>query len=283
MVKRIFKNPSAVAGILIVLLVLLFVSIGPLFSPYPINETNVKDRFSEPSFEHWFGTDMLGQDVLVRTMVGGRYSLFLAGISAAITLVLGTFVGLLAGFRIKLIDHILDSLNAFISVIPLLPLLIALTAAFGFDLQPLTRMLGIMIIFGILSFPGLAKIIRAQVLTCLSEDYITAAKVLGIHSRHIVFKHIMPNVLGIVTASATGIVAKAILLELTLSFVGLGFPPPTPTWGNLIPNIRGVNFIGGTDYWIWLFPILSISISIIGINLLGEGIREVFDPKSKGL
>jgi peptide/nickel transport system permease protein len=281
--SRFVKDKIALVGFMILLFVFLFVIFGPIFTPHQINTIDITKRYNAPTPQHWFGTDMLGQDILTRMLHGGRISLSLSLLSACVTLFFGTTVGILAGFKDGWMDHLFMRVTEYIQVIPLLPLLIAFSAIFGFNLSPIMRLSLTMIAYGVLSFPSLAKIVRAQVIQLNSEEFILAAQLLGISFTTIVFKHYIPNLFGIIVASLSSIIANAILLELTLSFVGLGFPPPTPTWGNMIPNIRGANSIVSADYWVWFFPVGLISLTIISLNLLGEGLRQALDPKGDGI
>lgn len=280
--KRLAKNKIAVIGGIVLLFIVAFTYIGPFLSPHEINTIDVKLRFSEPSFSHPFGTDMLGQDLMTRLMLGGQISIALSALSAVVTIVLGTIIGAVAGYYGGKTDRFLMRIAEFIYILPLLPMIIAFSAAFAFRYSDIVRMTYTMIIFGILSFPALARMVRGEVLSLREAEYIKAANILGISKRAQIFKHIIPNLIGVIIASSASIIANAILLELTLSFVGMGFQPPTPTWGNLIPNIRGDNMVSTGNYWLWFYPVSFISITIISINLLGEGLRDALDPKGEG-
>lgn len=280
--QRFKKNKLALAGGCLFIVVLLFISIGPLFTPHEINTIDITKRYHAPSGAHWFGTDRIGQDIMARMMYGGRISMALALASTGVTVLFGTLIGAIAGYKGKWIDQMFMRMTEFVQVLPMLPLIIAFSAIFGFRYSSEVRITATMLVYGFLNFPSLARIVRAQVRLCQSQEYMTAAHLLGLTHASKIFKHLIPNVLGIVIASLSGIIASAILLELALSFVGLGFPPPTPTWGNMIPSIRGANSISGASYWVWFYPVSFISMTIISINLLGEGLREALDPKSEG-
>lgn len=278
--ERFIKNKLAIFGGVLFLAILVFIYLGPIFSPFQMNHIDITKRFQPPDRIHWFGTDMLGQDLMLRVMLGGRLSLAMALLSASVTLSIGTVVGLIAGYRGKLVDFLLMRFTEYVSVLPLLPFLIAFSVIFGFQFPTTVRLTATMVIFGFLNFPTVAKVVRGQILFLREEEFMQAANILGISHTSKIFRHLLPNVFGLVIAASAGVIANAILLELTLSFVDLGFPPPTPSWGNLIPNIRGANNISGSDYWIWLYPISFISLTIISMNLLGEGLRDALDPKS---
>jgi len=280
--KRLKKNKLSLFGGSVLILILLFTFIGPYFSPHKMNEINVVMRYKPPSLAHPFGTDMLGHDMMTRIMLGGQISIAIAFISAIVTLIFGTLIGAISGYYGKWVDQLLMRFTEFVHILPLLPMIIAFSVVFAFRYSDFTRMVFTMIIFGFLSFPTLARLIRGEFLTLKELEFVKAAELLGISKRSQIFKHILPNVIGVIIASSTSIIANAILLELTLSFVGMGFQPPTPTWGNLIPNIRGDNLVTSGSYWMWFYPVSFISLTIISINLLGEGLRDALDPKGEG-
>ncbi|MDH8676540.1 ABC transporter permease [Fusibacter bizertensis] len=280
--KRLLRNKIALFGAFLLISILCFTYLGPLFSPYIDDQIDVVMRFKAPSFAHPFGTDRLGHDMMTQIMRGGQVSLAIASLSAIVTLFFGTLVGVFSGYYGKWVDQLLMRFTEFVYVLPLLPMIIAFTAIFAFGVPPIIRMIGTMIIFGFLSFPPLARLIRAEIISLKKLEFIKASELLGISKFSQIFKHLLPNVVGVIVASSTSIIANAILLELTLSFVGMGFPPPTPTWGNLIPNIRGDSMVSSGYYWMWFYPVSFISLTIISINLLGEGLRDALDPKSEG-
>ena len=280
--RRLLKNKIAILGGIILIFILIFTYIGPYLSPHDINKIDVSLRYHEPNASHPLGTDMLGQDMMTRLMRGGQLSIALSALSAAVTIFIGTIVGSVAGYYGKWVDRLLMRIAEFIYILPLLPMIIAFSAAFAFRYPDIIRMTFTMIIYGILNFPVLARLIRGEVLSLKQCEYIKAADLLGISKRAQIFRHILPNIIGVIIASSASIIANAILLELTLSFVGMGFQPPTPTWGNLIPNIRGDNMVSTGNYWLWFYPVSFISITIISINLLGEGLRDALDPKGEG-
>jgi peptide/nickel transport system permease protein len=247
-----------------------------------MNAINVILRYKPPSLSNPLGTDMLGQDMMTRIMLGGRISLALASLSAIVTILTGTFIGALSGYYGKWVDKLLMRFTEFIYVLPLLPMIIAFSAIFAFNYSDMFRMVVTMVIYGFLSFPSLARMVRGEILSLKETEFMKAAELLGISKSSQIYKHLIPNLIGVVVASSTTIIANAILLELTLSFVGMGFPPPTPTWGNLIPNIRGDNMVTSGYYWMWFYPVSFISLTIICINLLGEGLRDALDPKGEG-
>lgn len=280
--NRFKKNKIAIVGGIILFAIILFTYFGPYFSPYDLSKIDITLRYKPPTIVNPFGTDMLGKDVMTQVMLGGRISLALAALSATVTMITGTIIGSLAGYYGKWIDSFLMRFTEFVHVLPLLPMIIAFTAVFAFNLSPLTRMIFTMIIYGFLSFPTLARLVRGEILSLKETEFMKATALLGLSKASQIYKHLLPNLIGVIVPSAAQIIANAILLELTLSFIGMGFPPPTPTWGNLIPNIRGNNVVTSGYTWLWLYPVSFISLTIISINLMGEGLREALDPKSEG-
>ena len=279
---RLRKNKLSVFSGFILLAIILFTIFGPMLSPHKMNAINVVLRYKPPSLSNPLGTDMLGQDMMTRIMLGGRISLTLASLSAIVTILTGTFIGALSGYYRKWVDKLLMRFTEFIYVLPLLPMIIAFSAIFAFNYSDMFRMVVTMVIYGFLSFPSLARMVRGEIMSLKETEFMKAAELLGISKTSQIYKHLIPNLIGVVVASSTTIIANAILLELTLSFVGMGFPPPTPTWGNLIPNIRGDNMVTSGYYWMWFYPVSFISLTIISINLLGEGLRDALDPKGEG-
>lgn len=278
--QRFRKNKIAIAGALFLIIVILMTIIIPAISPYPLTDINVVMRYKKPSVLHPFGTDQYGQDMMTRVMFGGRLSLVLAFFSAFITILTGTLIGSVSGYIGGWIDHALMRFTEMIHVLPLIPVLIAFSAIFTRGLDPMDRMITTMGIYGLLSYPSLARLVRGQILLHKKNEFMNAAELLGLSKSSKIFKHLLPNVFGIIIASSAGIIANALLIEVMLSFVGLGFPAPTPTWGNLIPNIRSAGI--SAYYWMWFFPVTLISLTVISINLMGEGLRLALDPKEEG-
>lgn len=278
--QRFRKNKIAIAGALFLIIVILMTIIIPAISPYPLTDINVVMRYKKPSVLHPFGTDQYGQDMMTRVMFGGRLSLVLAFFSAFITILTGTLIGSVSGYIGGWIDHALMRFTEMIHVLPLIPVLIAFSAIFTRGLDPMDRMITTMGIYGLLSYPSLARLVRGQILVHKKNEFMNAAELLGLSKSSKIFKHLLPNVFGIIIASSAGIIANALLIEVMLSFVGLGFPAPTPTWGNLIPNIRSAGI--SAYYWMWFFPVTLISLTVISINLMGEGLRLALDPKEEG-
>jgi peptide/nickel transport system permease protein len=269
--RRVAGNPMLLAGVLICLLVLsmaLFADLLAIKSPVA---TRMRDAFKPPSSDFYFGTDNLGRDVYSRVMFGARLSLIIGFSTVALTAVFGTLVGLAAGYYRRfdnLLMRFMDSLMAF----PAILLAVAITAALGPS--------GINAVFALAAVyvPRTARIVRASVLVVREMDHVTAAQALGAGDGRIIFRHVLPYCMAPLIVQLTFVFAYAVLSEAALSFLGMGPPPPAPTWGNIIAD--------GRDYlreaaWICLFPGIAISLTVLGLNLLGDGLRDFLDPRLK--
>jgi len=228
------------------------------------------DRLKGPSGAHLFGTDQLGRDVLSRAIWGARVSLGVGFASVAITTVVGTTIGLVAGYSGRWVDNVLMRfVDVFISI-PVFMLLLTVVAIYGSSV-------GLLVTFiGISAFPGAARIVRAEVLSLMPRDFVLAARVVGASPVRIMALHLVPNLLPVIIVSATLRVGAAILTEAGLSYFGLGVPPPAPTWGGMVAD--GRTFLD-VAWWVSTFPGLALLVVVIATNLVGDGLRDVFDPR----
>jgi len=268
--KRFRVNRFAMAGGAVVIALFVFSWLAPHVSPYNPDDLDLYNVLMPPSMAHWFGTDELGRDVFTRVIFGARISLKVGFVAVGIAAVIGTVLGLVAGFYGGWIDNILMRLVDIMLCFPTFFLILAVIAM----LEP--SIWYIMIIIGLTGWMGVARLVRAEVLSIRELDYVTAARALGARDARIIFRHILPNALSPVLVSATLGVAGAILTESALSFLGIGVQPPTPSWGNILTS--------GKDYlefawWLSLFPGLAILVTVLSYNLLGEGIRDALDPR----
>ena len=269
---RMTRRKFAMCGALIVVILLLLAMVAPLVAPYGPNEINAWEVLNPPSFRHWFGTDDLGRDVLSRVIFGARISLLVGFVAAGIAVLIGSVLGLLAGYYGGWIDAILMRIVDIMFCFPTFFLILAVITF----LRP--SIWYIMIIIGLTGWMGVARLVRAETLTIREMDYVTAARCIGCSDGRIIFRHILPNAISPALVAASLGVAGAILTESALSFLGIGVQPPTPSWGNILTS--------GKDYiefawWLSLFPGLSILITVLAYNLLGEGIRDALDPRVK--
>jgi len=275
--KRFRRHPGALVGSVVLLVIILSVTFAFL-SPYGPLESDIKNRYQAPSLEHPFGTDGLGRDVLTRCLYGGRVSLFVGFMVMVITLVIGIPVGAIAGFFGGWIDNILMRIIDAVLSLPSLLILILLSAILRSIELPFVESNSVMtisVVIGILSWPTVARLVRAVFLTCREMEYVTAAQALGASDSRIMVGEILPNGFGPIIVEATLEIAYAIMEESGLSFLGFGIMPPIPSWGNLL-NAAQEHLV---EYpWLAIFPGLMIFFTIISINYIGDGLRDALDP-----
>ncbi len=269
---RLRANRLALAGLLVVLLLFIASLLAPFIAPYNPSEINAWQVLSPPSFSHLFGTDELGRDVFSRVLFGARISLKVGFAAIGIAVVLGSAVGLAAGYYGGWVDTVLMRTVDIMLCFPAFFLILAIITF----LEP--SIWYIMAVIGLTGWMGVARLVRAEVLSIREMDYILAARCIGCSDIRIIVRHILPNALSPVLVAATLGVAGAILTESALSFLGIGVQPPTPSWGNILTS--------GKDYiefawWLSLYPGLAILITVLAYNLLGEGIRDALDPRTK--
>ena len=251
---------------------LVWTLIGPTLSPYLYSKVNIRDRLQPPSASHVFGTDELGRDVVVRTMMGGRVSLVI-GISAAVlSTVAGISVGVISGYFGGPVDMFLMRITDIMLSIPSLPLLLILSRVAGGSL------VSIVLIVTIFSWMGLARIVRGTVLSLKERDYVDAARLVGVKTSRILVRHLLPNTMAPVIVSGTLSLGYAILTESSLSYLGLGVQPPTPSWGNILMNAQ--QYMDKAP-WLSLIPGLFIFFTLLSVNFLGDGLRDALDPRLK--
>ena len=279
-----FKNhKGALAGAIIFALIVILVLLGPFVWPYEANGINIRIRNQGPSLAHPLGTDQLGRDTLARIMAGGRTSITVGLTAMLLSLFLGTLIGVVAGYFKKLDSALMRFTDLFLSL-PLLPLLLVMMLLFR---EPLSTSFGpekgmfilIVVSIGITSWMPTARIVRGDVLAIKEREFILAARSIGGTDTKIIFRHILPNVLSPIMVSATLGIANAIITESALSFLGLGFPPDFPTWGRLLND--AVDYLQQfPDRVFW--PGLAISLTVLSINYLGDGLRDALDPRIRG-
>jgi peptide/nickel transport system permease protein len=268
---RLLRNRSFVIGAVLVLFVALVAIFAPVLAPYDPMRSNFRVRLAPPSMAHWFGTDHFGRDLLSRVIYGGRASLEI-GISVVIaTGIVGTTIGAIAGYFRRL-DNLLMRLMDALMAFPAILLAIVISAVLG------SSIVNVVIALGIATAPHTARIVRASVLVVREMEYVEAARALGASDLRLLFGHVLINALAPLIVRLTYVFAIAILAEAVLSYIGVGPPPPTPTFGNIIASER--DFME-TAPWTVIFPGLAIVISVLGLNLLGDGLRDVLDPRMK--
>ncbi len=270
--RRFRRNRPAVAGGLIVLSVFIIALLAPVLSPYDPAFIDVDTILIGPTQAHPLGTDELGRDVLSRMIWGSRISLLVGLVAVGILILIGILIGAVSGYYGGWIDDVLMQFVDIMLSVPTFFLILAVIAFVG------PNILNVMIIIGVTSWMGVARFVRGQFLALKETDYVTAARALGSKDRRIIFLHILPNAMSPVYVSAVLGVAGAILTESALSFLGLGVQPPTPSWGNIITSGKDIIDIA---WWLTLFPGLAILITVLGYNLLGEGLQDALNPRLK--
>jgi peptide/nickel transport system permease protein len=268
--QKLKHNKLAVSGLLVITLLVAAAIIAPKIVPYEPTSQNITERLQKPSAKHLLGTDELGRDVLSRIIYGARISLSVGFIAVGISVIIGVFFGAIAGFYGGWIDSLVMRFVDIMFCFPSFFLILMIIAVLGPNIY------NVMIIIGITSWPGIARLVRGEILSIKQREYVYAAKAIGASDWRIIFKHILPNALAPVLVTATLGIADAILVESGLSFLGLGVQPPMPSWGNILAS--GKDYIESA-WWLTLFPGLAILITILSYNLVGEGLREVIDPK----
>jgi peptide/nickel transport system permease protein len=270
--KRFRKNKLALLGAGIVIFLFFIALLAPWLSPYDPGQIDIRRVLEAPTPQHLFGTDPLGRDVLSRMIWGSRISLMVGFVAVGISSLIGVFLGALAGYYGRWVDNLIMRFVDIMLCFPTFFLILAVIAL----LEP--SIWNIMIVIGITSWMGVARLIRAEFLTLKKRDFTLAEIALGAKDFRIIFDHILPNAMAPVLVAATLGVAGAILTESALSFLGIGVQPPTPSWGNILTAGKDNIEIA---WWLSLYPGLAILITVLGYNLLGEGIRDAIDPRLK--
>ncbi len=272
-VRRLLRNRLTVAGGLVIGLFFLVAAFPALFTSQNPDRIDVATILQPPSGAHPLGTDDLGRDVLSRVVYGARVSMKVGFVAVGIATTIGLVIGLLSGFYGRWVDAVLMRLVDIMLCFPTFFLILSVIAF----LSP--SIVNIMAVIGLTGWMGVARLVRAETLSLKERDFVSAARAQGAGTLRIVFRHILPNALAPILVAATLGVAGAILTESALSFLGIGVQPPTPSWGNILTV--GKNYIEFA-WWLSLFPGLAILVTVLGYNLLGEGIRDAVDPRLKG-
>lgn len=282
-------HKGALTGLIVLATLVFVILIGPLIwrlDPAYVNPDAAKmilGRNKPPTFQHPLGTDQLGRDMLARMMAGGKISLAVGTVAMVISIVIGTLIGVTAGY-FKRLDGPLMRLTDLFLALPLLPLLLVLMMLFGDTIRAVLgpeagTFLLIVFAIGLTSWMQAARIVRGQVLALKEREFVLAARSIGTPSRRLIVRHILPNVISPVMVAATLGIASAIITESVLSFLGLGFPPDFPTWGRLLYD--GVNYMQLYPSRV-MWPGLAISLTVLSVNYIGDGLRDALDPRIRG-
>ncbi|MFT4977143.1 MAG: peptide/nickel transport system permease protein [Myxococcota bacterium] len=275
--KQFIKNRTGVFGLYLVLVLVYLALITPAIAPFDPDQIDVGPKLAGPSFQHLMGTDQFSRDMFSRVMYGARISLVIGFIAVSISATIGCSLGAIAGFFGGAIDK---SIMWFTDLLLSLPRLIMLLAVIGFYRAAGAQSIFlIVVVLGLTGWMGVARIVRSQVLSLKEQEFIQAARALGYSDRRIIFRHLIPNALAPVIVYASLAIGSTILTEASLSFLGLGVPPPTATWGSVVND--GRDFLRSA-WWITMFPGLMIVLAVMSFNLLGDGLRDALDPKLRG-
>ena len=252
-----------------------------VWSVKQMTETYVFDRYASPNKEHWLGTDTNGMDMLTRLMYGGRVSLIIGFIVVAIEGSIGIVMGGISGYFGGWVDNLIMRIVDVFYCLPSMPIIIILGAAMdAMRIDSWTRMMYLMLILGFLGWPGIARLVRGQILSLREQEFMTAAEACGISAWHRIFRHLIPNVIPQLIVTCTMSLGSTILTEATLSFLGLGVKYPFASWGNIINDVNNAYVM--TNYlFIWVPAGICLLITVLGFNFVGDGLRDAFDPKMK--
>ena len=270
--KAFYRNKLMVTGAGVVLLLFIVSVLAPWLAPYDPGEINLQNVLAPPSWQHLCGTDQLGRDVLSRVIWGAQISLKVGFVATGIAIIIGTILGAIAGFYGGWVDV---SIMRFVDIMLCFPTFFLILAVIAF-LEP--SIWNIMIVIGLTGWMGVTRLVRADFISLKERDFVQAARVIGASDARIIFLHILPNAFASILVAATLGIAGAILTESALSFLGIGVQPPTPSWGNILTAGKDNIDIA---WWLSLYPGLAILITVVGYNLLGEGIRDALDPRLK--
>jgi len=270
----LLANRLAAVGLVLIGLLIVTALFADQLIRYPINAQDLSVRFDAPSAAYWFGTDDLGRDVYSRVVMGSRVSLQVGAVAVGISLVAGTLIGLLAGYRGGWLDAVLMRTMDVLFSFPVILLAIALVAVIGPSLR------NVMIAVGIVFTPIFARVVRGSVLSVREELHVRAVRSLGASDWRIVTRHVLPNVAGPIIVQASLSLAFAILTEAALSYIGVGVQPPEPAWGYMLSDAQRFQQQG---WWLSVFPGMAIFLTVMAFNLLGDGLRDALDPKQRSV
>lgn len=279
--QKLIKNKMAMLGLIAVVIVILFSFVGPLLMKFDMN-TQTDCIQQGPMIEgHVLGTDKLGRDIMTRLMYGGRISILVGLVAVAIELCIGTFVGAISGYYGGKVDAILMTITEIWMTIPFLPVIIIMgTILSSLKIDPNVRVLFLILSMGILSWGGIARIVRGEILTLREQEFIQATEALGLRDRRKIMKHLIPNIIPILIVNATLDVGAFIAFEAALSYLGVGVSEPIASWGNMLQAANNQANLQKRA-WLWLPPGICVLIISLGINLLGDGLRDALDPKKR--
>lgn len=271
-IRRFIRSTTAVIGALILVVMILLATLAPWITSKDYRAAAAANRFRPPSVEHPFGTDRIGRDLYTRILLGGRISLLIGAVSVVIATVIGTSAGAVAGYAGGRTDSAIMRFTDVFMSIPSFFLILILAGVFG------ASTLTTMIVIGVVGWPGCARIARGEILRLKSRDFVQAAVAEGATDLRIIVSHLLPNIVAPITVFATLFAASAIITEAGLSFLGLGAQPPNPSWGNILSEGRRDLAVA---WWVATIPGLMILVTVMGLNLMGDGLRDALDPTTR--
>ena len=273
--RRFRRHRLAMVAAVIFGVICLSAIFAPVIERYPPDQISLRDKFQPPSAEHWFGTDRLGRDVWSRTVNGGRVSLAVGLTAALISTLIGLVFGAVSGYYGGWSDMLVMRVTDVFLTFPPIIIMLAIAAFVG------QSIINVILIIGLLSWPTTARLVRGQVLAVREEQFVLASRSLGAKNGRLINLHVLPNTIAPLLAEVTFAVGAAILTEAGLSFLGLGVPQPTPSWGNMLETARSLDILENGP-WMWVPPAIMTLLTILCINFIGDGVRDAIDPRHRG-
>ncbi len=272
--RRFRRHKLALAGLVVIAGLVLLALLAPWLAPYDPNQPDLRNHLASPDREHPLGTDRIGRDVLSRIIYGTRVSLGVGLGAVGMYIALGTVLGLVAGYSRGIVEAVIMRMSDIVLSFPVMIIILTIVAILGPSVWT------IIFTVGILGWPEIARLVRGEVLSVRESEFVEAARSLGIGSMRIMFRHILPNVTAPIVVAATYGIARTIITEASLSFLGYGVEPPQSSWGNILLDAQSLSILRDQP-WLWLAPGLMITLAVLGINFIGDGLRDALDPKQQ--
>ncbi len=274
--RRFRRHRLAFVSLILLVIIMVMAIAAPLFTQYEPDAMSLRDRALAPSSEHWLGTDNLGRDMWARTVYGGRVSLEVGLVAAGISTVIGVILGALSGYYGRWVDMVIMRITDVVMTFPPIIIMLTVAAIAG------TGLLNVILIIGGLRWPATTRLVRGQYLSLKNQEFVLAARTMGLPDWIIISRHILPSVMAPLMANITFAVSAAILAEAGLSFLGMGIPLPTPTWGNIMENARSLTILQDKP-WMWMPAAAATLLTVLCINFVGDGLRDALDPQQQML
>lgn len=271
---KLKKNKLAMFGIFVLIIFIATSIFAPVITPYGRDEIDLMNTFAKPSGTHWLGTDDVGRDNFTRLIYAGRVSLSVGLVSTSIAACIGILLGAVSGFYGGKVDFMIMRVVDIFMCFPFFVIAITIAAVLGPSIW------NVMIISGVLGWTSIARMVRAEVISLKEREFIEASKALGLSSTNLIFRHIIPNIVGTIIVYTTLGIASGILSEAGLSFLGLGVELPVPSWGNMLSTAQSLRSLR-MHWWLWIPPGMCVFLTILSINFVGDGLRDALDPKTK--